>query len=146
MPIKAENRARYPKDWPATSKAIRERAGNRCEFCRAPNGEVILRGSGKDAGTYMLSNGATFTANAGLYLGLSRGSEYNGAAHVKIILTVAHLDHQPENCDPANLKALCQKCHNAYDRQHRVANAAVTRRSRKATGDLFAPTQTPASD
>jgi len=37
----------------------------------------------------------------------------------KVILTIAHLDHTPENCDPENLRALCQKCHNAYDRGHR---------------------------
>ena len=50
------------------------------------------------------------------------------------MLTVAHLDHQPENCDDANLKAMCQRCHLAYDREHH----AETRRSRKAMGDLFA--------
>jgi hypothetical protein len=33
----------------------------------------------------------------------------------RVVLTVAHLDHQPENCDPANLRAWCQRCHNAYD-------------------------------
>lgn len=37
----------------------------------------------------------------------------------KVVLTVAHLDHMPENCNDANLAALCQKCHNNYDRQHR---------------------------
>jgi 5-methylcytosine-specific restriction endonuclease McrA len=37
----------------------------------------------------------------------------------KVVLTVAHLDHTPENCDDANLAALCQKCHNNYDRAHR---------------------------
>lgn len=137
MPIKVESRARYPKDWPAISRAIRERAGNKCEQCRAPNGEVILRGSGKDANTYMLSGGGTFTADTGQYLGLSRGSEYCGRNFVKVILTVAHLDHQPENCEPDNLKALCQRCHNAYDRAHRAANATTTRRARKAARDLF---------
>lgn len=33
----------------------------------------------------------------------------------KVVLTVAHLDHDPRNCDPANLKAWCQRCHNRYD-------------------------------
>ncbi len=39
MPIRAENRARYPKDWKAISAAIRERAGHKCEWCGAANGE-----------------------------------------------------------------------------------------------------------
>jgi hypothetical protein len=30
-------------------------------------------------------------------------------------LSVAHLDHQPGNCDRANLKALCMPCHCRYD-------------------------------
>lgn len=37
----------------------------------------------------------------------------------RIVLTIAHLDHTPENSDPENLRALCQKCHNTYDAQHR---------------------------
>lgn len=36
-------------------------------------------------------------------------------------------DHQPENCDPANLMAMCQACHLAYDRDHH----ADTRRARQ---------------
>lgn len=27
------------------------------------------------------------------------------------VLTVDHLDHDPANCDPDNLIALCQRCH-----------------------------------
>ncbi|MEN8444083.1 MAG: hypothetical protein ABG776_03610 [Cyanobacteria bacterium J06555_13] len=30
-------------------------------------------------------------------------------------LTVAHLDHVPQNCDRNNLKALCAPCHGTYD-------------------------------
>lgn len=44
----------------------------------------------------------------------------------KVVLTIAHLDHTPENCDPDNLRALCQKCHNQYDAKHRTE----TRRKR----------------
>jgi 5-methylcytosine-specific restriction endonuclease McrA len=38
----------------------------------------------------------------------------------KIVLTIAHLDHTPENCARENLRALCQKCHNTYDASHRA--------------------------
>ena len=37
----------------------------------------------------------------------------------RIVLTVAHLDHTPENCSLDNLRALCQRCHNRYDAEHR---------------------------
>jgi hypothetical protein len=46
---------------------------------------------------------------------------------VTIVLTVAHLDHTPENCDRTNLAALCQQCHNRYDVKHRQGNASKTR-------------------
>jgi hypothetical protein len=56
-----------------------------------------------------------------------------------VILTVAHLDHTPANCDPGNLRAMCQRCHLSYDREHHIANARAKRRNRRATGDLFDP-------
>jgi hypothetical protein len=52
---------------------------------------------------------------------------------LRIVLTVAHLDHNPANCDYSNLRALCQKCHLAYDHQHHMANAAATRRRKRET-------------
>lgn len=107
MPIKPENRARYPKDWKAISLAARERANNRCEFCDVGNGEFVER---------------------------------PGERLVRIVLTVAHLDHRPENCDAANLRALCQRCHLRYDHEHHMANARATRRNRKAAADLFGET------
>jgi hypothetical protein len=42
-------------------------------------------------------------------------------------LTVAHLDHTPENCDPKNLCAMCAPCHLRYDAQQH----AETRKRRK---------------
>lgn len=87
MPIKPENRSRYPKNWKQIRTSILERAGHRCEFCGVENYSMRLNPkTGKE---------------------------------VKIILTIAHLDHTPENCDPSNLRALCQKCHNTYDAEHR---------------------------
>lgn len=42
-------------------------------------------------------------------------------------LTTAHLDQTPENCDEANLRAMCQRCHLAYDLDQHVTNARRTR-------------------
>lgn len=40
MPIRAENRARYPKDWPLRSRFVRfVRARGQCEWCGAKHGE-----------------------------------------------------------------------------------------------------------
>lgn len=37
-----------------------------------------------------------------------------------VVLTVAHLDHDPRNNGDENLAALCQRCHNRYDAKHRA--------------------------
>lgn len=46
----------------------------------------------------------------------------------KNTLTVAHLDHTPENCAPSNLMAMCAPCHLRYD----AAQHAESRRRRRA--------------
>ncbi len=113
MPIKPENKARYPKDWKAISSSIRERSGWRCECV----GECGLHGE------------------------TGRCTERHGEpakwAKGKIVLTVAHLNHTPEDCRPENLKAMCQRCHLRYDHDHHQANAYHTRRKGKADAELF---------
>jgi hypothetical protein len=139
MPIKPENRARYPKDWPAISRRIRERANNRCEFCGVPNGELGGRSpvgvwhKAKPLGEKLLRLEWPKEGT----LAWCGGYDIAQLRIVRIVLTVAHMDHQPENCDDGNLKALCQRCHNRYDQPHRRKNAAATNRAKKASGDLF---------
>lgn len=137
MPIRPENKSRYPKNWKEISKRIRfERAGNKCEQCNAPNGELIVRGTGSDAGTYMLWGGEIHDDQDGEFYRIGKGSEYNCAGKfTRVVLTVAHLDHQPENNAEENLKALCQKCHLAHDREQHKATRAKTRRNH--TKELF---------
>ena len=66
---------------------------------------------------------------------------YDGRPHPvtgsKVVLTVAHLDHMPENCADDNLAAMCQRCHLTYDQAHHRQNRARRRRSLLAIGDLF---------
>lgn len=109
MPIRPEERARYPKDWKAISLSIRgDRARWTCEGspghypdCRAKHGEAHpVTGS-------------------------------------KVVLTTAHLDHDPGHNHPDNLMAMCQRCHLAYDAKHHAHNAAITRAYSKGQPDLF---------
>lgn len=55
----------------------------------------------------------------------------------KVVLTVAHVDHDRQNCGRENLKAWCQRCHLAHDKKQHARNAAQTRRDRRARADLF---------
>lgn len=41
---------------------------------------------------------------------------------ITIYLAVAHLDHDVENNEDSNLRAMCQQCHNRYDAEFRKVN------------------------
>ncbi len=127
MPIKPENRARYPKDWKAISLAIRERAENLCE-CRGECGQPHEGGFGDHFGRCIAPNGERIVWVDGGHTWVSPelAAHWEGKP-VRIVLTVAHLDHQPENVDPSNLRAMCQRCHLRYDHAHHQANAKRTR-------------------
>lgn len=107
MPIRPENRARYPKNWREIVAHIRERSGDRCEF--------VIDGVRCDA--------------------------VNVAPHpitgAKVVLTVAHLNHMPEDCRDENLLHACQRCHNRYDAPNRLAGRRERARLAMAAGDLF---------
>ncbi|MFO7642275.1 MAG: hypothetical protein R6X17_13750 [Candidatus Competibacteraceae bacterium] len=121
MPIKPEDKARYPANWRDIRAAILERAGDRCEFCGVPDKSWRL--PGWEQWTF-----DPFTAD--------EWSD-NGRKATRIVLTIAHLDQTPENNDPANLAALCQRCHLAHDADHNQRKARQTRRRGKALGELF---------
>jgi hypothetical protein len=137
MPIKPENRLRYPANWKEIREQILARAGNCCEQCKVQNGTQILRGDGLFAGTFQTADADVFDAETGRYIGKVRMSVYQVKRTVNIVLTIAHLDHEPENCDPSNLRALCQMHHLRYDAAHHVETARETRRRALAISDLF---------
>ena len=142
MPIRPENKTRYPADWPAISRRIRERADNRCEWCGVENGAL---GGRTPDGTFCKALPIGGSA-CGCLVWPKPGEWWpcEGWGHplriIRIVLTVAHLDHMPENCDDENLAALCQRCHNRYDAAHRRRGTAQRRRAQLACGDLFTGT------
>ena len=160
MPIKAENKALYPANWRQISLSVRQRASMRCETCGIQNyavgyrdGNIFIRlgGSGPcDAAgeglqwpslqpiTY--SEAREFAAAANTE---ADGKDADGRHWFVIVLTVAHLDHDPRNCDLSNLKALCQYCHLHYDADHHQQSAYDTRRKGKSIGFDFTSTGQP---
>lgn len=142
MPVLAENRDRYPKNWLAISNAVKQRAQWRCEGspdfpdCRVQHG--ALGGRTAD-GTWLaalpLGDGPRGLEwpRQGSEAWCAAGDRRELLRIVLVVITTGHLDHQPENCDPENLRAWCQRCHLHYDRHHH----AETRRRRRAAGDLF---------
>ena len=108
MPIRPENRSRYPKNWDAVSHEVRfVRAGGRCEC----NGECGMPGHIAAGGRCQNRHGSPSVYGSGK----------------TVVLTTAHLDHTPENCERENLKAMCQGCHLWYYRDHHSETARNTR-------------------
>jgi hypothetical protein len=116
MPIRPENKGRYPKDWKQISERIRfVRAGGRCEC----EGECGRGHYGR-------------CPNVHLQPAYGTGKT--------VILTVAHLDHTPEHCADDELRAMCQGCHLHYDRDHHAQTRLATReRLLLASGQEFLP-------
>ena len=117
----------YHPDWKKVIRpAILERDGNCCKFCGAKNYSIIHRyGSGMEEWHYWPE---------GIE---SEAWTLDGKKSTKIILTIAHLDHDKNNNDYDNLAALCQKCHLGIDLKHHMANARETRNRKKKLQSLF---------
>jgi len=116
MPIRPENKDRYPRDWKLIVSEVLERAGNRCE-CEGECG---------------LHHGRRCCEENHTSAKYARG---------EIVLTIAHLDHTPENVGESgnrtNLKAMCQRCHNRYDAKTRAAGRIRRRREALNCKELF---------
>lgn len=118
MPMK---RHLYPPDWEAISARTRQRAGDKCEFCGVPNGAVIVRRA-SDPSQWQ---------DATVEDAWMEDADFADSKLITIVLTVAHLDHNPANCADDNLRALCQRCHLRYDAKHHARNAGETRRRKR---------------
>jgi 5-methylcytosine-specific restriction endonuclease McrA len=107
------HRDRYPDDWEEISTAIRERSAGQCEC----EGECGLHRT---------------------HPGPRRCEERNGEpakwAKGRVVLTVAHLNHDTADNRPENLRAMCQRCHLRYDSPMHKKRAAETRRQKRIAG------------
>lgn len=134
MPINYKN---YCKDWKLRSKFIRFfRAKNKCEVCNVENYKLILRGHYAGIEVYQDDDGNIYNASNSEYVGANYLGEVDKEGKnnfIKVVLTVTHLDHNIKNNSFFNLKAMCQKCHNNYDKNSRKQN----RKSSKSQISLF---------
>jgi hypothetical protein len=120
VPIKKENRARYPKNWKSEIvPRIRARSENRCEC------------------TGQCGIGHTIQPLEATTL---RCWAINGEKHpidgYKVVLTVMHLNHTPEDCADDNLLHGCQSCHLRYDQKDNQRKSRVTRFKKRGQEDL----------
>ncbi len=139
MPIKPENRAKYPKNWDDISSAAKWRAGWRCMHpgCTARQYEAglwegeIWKAQAEPAETYSQAR-----QNAADLQFSNYGDDPGAPKFIVIVLTTMHLDHDPKNCDPDNLRPACQRHHLRYDEQHHKESAYMTRMTKRGNLEL----------
>lgn len=124
MPIRPEDRGRYPADWPQISRRIREeRAGARCECTGQCGADHAHHGNDRRCD--------------------AQHGEPHPITQSMVVLTVAHLDRTPEHNADKNLLAMCQDCHLAYDIEDHLAQGLWTRSlnrlAERRNHELFAP-------
>lgn len=124
-----EQRRKYNADWQATSCNIRiHRAGNKCEVCKIDNEIIIKRFSNN---TWRLAD----IGELGLVehfktqFKMKMHQAIKAAGLKKVILSVAHLNHNEKDDRPENLLCGCQWCHLKHDR----ADNWMRRKRHKAT-------------
>lgn len=114
MPIRPEMRDKYPPDWPDISRRQKEAAGWRCACygeCGRPPAHL--------AGDRRCPN---------------RHGEPARETGSQVVLTTAHLNHDPTDNSDGNLRPMCNGCHLHYDRDHH----AETRRKTRLAAELAA--------
>lgn len=119
MPIRPELRHHYTRaaGWPQVCERIRARAGERCEC----SGQCGGFHRGRRCGAPHLTWVARPLNDAAAWAVVAQGAVVEGARVLRIVLGVAHLDHDPSHNDDANLLLLCQRCHLLLDRRQHAA-------------------------
>lgn len=137
MPIRPDERHRYPNDWPAISALARFKAGNRCQDCGLRNGALGGRlpdGSWREA----LPTGDNGIVNLWPEEGsIAPCCGGRSLKIIRVVLTVGHKDHCPENNAPKNRRVWCQQCHLRYDAKNKAAGRKLRARAQRAARDLF---------
>jgi hypothetical protein len=144
MPIKPENKALYPPQWPAISNEAKQRAGWRCQHpgCTAQQYDVgFWRGEAWEwSGRFDFGMPGAY-ARAKQYAAEQQFAHTGDdpdpdPRYIVIVLTTMHLDHDPSNCDPGNLLVACQRHHQRYDAKHHVQTAYTTRMKKRGNLEL----------
>lgn len=100
------NRKLYPANWDEIARSVKDEATWHCEACGKP-----CRKPGEKHWQLLARLPDIWIDD----LELSDEDDARSPRWTRFVLTVAHLDHRPENCDRSNLRALCAPCHCRYD-------------------------------
>lgn len=108
------NKDDYPSNWDEIAREIKNKANWVCQHCRKPC---------RRPGTSWLEFVESLLSSPWYDQTLEEVFDDNGAWGIvqkkqRFTLTVSHANHNPLDCRPENLKALCSTCHLKYDAPH----------------------------
>ena len=100
---------KYPSNWNEIRERILQRAKNKCECCGYYNGMKIISFKFEGKTSWIPYNDFKDKMNDIVF------------KIVKVVLTIAHLDHDETNHNVSDdrLKAMCQLCHLRYDAEEK---------------------------
>lgn len=120
---------KYPANWKTEIRPrILARSGNCCEECGIKNGDIGYRD--KKGTWHKIECSMQGDADA-------EDAERDGYKIIKIVLTVAHLNHDTSDNRDENLKALCQLHHIRHDVDDHKKNSRATINRKKGLQNLF---------
>lgn len=123
MPI---DYSKYPPNWKSEIvPTVLKRANNCCEYCGLENKQIVhsIKFWVKDDdGRYKYQSLWFRDQHDAL-----REARGKGFTYVKVVLTIAHLDHDETNheVELERLKALCQICHLRYDAKEKYRRSQL---------------------
>lgn len=103
MPIRPDLRQFYGREWRGKRAAILKRAHNRCEQCAAPDRTAVERGPNGMWRLLSSPPGTPWRNNRGNITTFEPTTDVR--RDVRIVLTVAHLNHESGDDRDENLKA-----------------------------------------
>lgn len=138
MPIHERIKQFYPDNWDAIRGLVLQRATMRmhrhsffggptceesafitgieqCEKCSVSHAGIAYRNKDFWFGSVVGAELAAVDQRGVIIERMDNRPMPDDAREVNIVLTVAHLNHDPTDNSPDNLAALCQKCHLEYD-------------------------------
>lgn len=127
------NRKLYPKDWELIAYVVKSNAGWKCQECdrpcRPPGVSWPAFAAELCSPWYEESSEEVYDDETGEWGVIEKPGRF--------VLTVAHLDQNPGNNAPENLRALCSVCHLRYDaKPHAVSRKRNRRRRQEEGGQL----------
>ena len=115
------NRSLYPKNWDKIARRVKESSQWRCQECDRP-----CREQGESIEDFLVRlDDPLFLLD--LFEPDDDGEFGYRLMLGRFILTVAHLNHNPSDNSPGNLRALCSVCHLRHDASHHARSRKSNR-------------------